>query len=119
VLPRIFAGMMMMPLLGFFASIASILGGAIISSMTLDIPFFTFVTRIQEVVPIHDVWVGLIKAPVFGIIIGISGCYHGMQVKSNAEEVGKRTTQAVVAAIFMVIVLDAFFAVFFSEVGWG
>jgi phospholipid/cholesterol/gamma-HCH transport system permease protein len=65
------------------------------------------------------VWVGLIKAPVFGIIIGISGCYHGMQVKSNAEEVGKRTTQAVVAAIFMVIVLDAFFAVFFSEVGWG
>ncbi len=119
VLPRIFAGMLMMPLLGFFAANCAILGGALISTLTMDIPFFTFITRIQEVVPIHDVWVGLIKAPVFGLIIGISGCYHGMQVKANAEEVGQRTTQAVVAAIFMVIVLDSFFAVFFSQVGWG
>ena len=119
VLPRVLAAMLMMPLLGFYASVLAIIGGAFISMMTLEIPFFTFLLRIQEVVPLHDVWVGLVKAPVFGLIIAVSGCYHGMQVKGSAEEVGLRTTQAVVAAIFMVIVLDAFFAVFFTEVGWG
>jgi hypothetical protein len=60
------------------------------------------------VVPLHDVWVGLVKAPVFGLIVAVAGCYQGMQVKANAEEVGTRTTAAVVMAIFMVIVLDAF-----------
>ena len=119
VIPRLLAAMLMMPLLGFFASLCAIVGGAVISAFQIDIPFFTFLTRIQEVVPLHDFWVGMIKAPVFGMIIAIAGCYNGMQVKSNSEEVGLRTTMAVVAGIFMVIVLDAFFAVFFSEVGWG
>ena len=59
-----------------------------------------------------------IKAPVFALIVAVAGCYQGMQVKSNAEEVGLRTTQSVVTAIFTVIVLDAFFAIFFTEVGW-
>ena len=81
-------------------------------------PFFTFLLRVQEVVPTHDVWVGLIKAPFFGVIIALAGCYQGMQVEANAEEVGLRTTMAVVQAIFMVIVLDAFFAVFFQQIGW-
>jgi phospholipid/cholesterol/gamma-HCH transport system permease protein len=119
VIPRMLAAVIMMPLLGFYAALAAIVGGAFISAFTLDIPFFTFLLRIQEVVPIKDVWVGLIKAPFFGLIIAMSGCYQGMQVKANAEEVGLRTTLAVVQAIFMVIVLDAFFAVFFDKVGWG
>ena len=119
VLPRIIAAVIMMPLLGFYAALMAIVGGATISAFTLGIPFMTFLTRIQEVVPIHDVWVGLVKAPFFGLIIAMTGCYQGMQVKANAEEVGLKTTMAVVQAIFMVIVLDAFFAVFFSEVGWG
>ena len=119
VIPRILAAVVMMPLLGFYAALAAIVGGAFISSFTLDIPFMTFLLRVQEVVPIHDVWVGLVKAPFFGLIIALAGCYQGMQVKANAEEVGLRTTMAVVQAIFMVIVLDAFFAVFFTEVGWG
>jgi phospholipid/cholesterol/gamma-HCH transport system permease protein len=119
VVPRVLAAMIMLPLLGFFASVCAIIGGAVISTIQIDIPFFTFLTRIQEVVPLHDFWVGMIKAPVFGLIIAIAGCYNGMQVKSNSEEVGRRTTMAVVAGIFMVIVLDAFFAIFFSEVGWG
>ena len=118
VIPRVLAAMLMMPLLGLYASLVSIVGGAFISAIVLEIPFFTFLARIQEVVPTHDIWVGMIKAPVFGFIIAVAGCYNGMQVKGNSEEVGRRTTQAVVAAIFMVIVLDAFFAVFFSEVGW-
>ena len=119
VLPRILAAVLMMPLLGFFASLLAVMGGAFISRFSLGIPFLSFLLRIQEVVPITDVWVGLIKAPVFGLIIGIAGCYQGMQVEGNSEQVGLRTTQAVVLAIFMVIVLDAFFAVFFSSVGWG
>jgi phospholipid/cholesterol/gamma-HCH transport system permease protein len=118
VVPRVLATMLMMPLLGFYSAVIAIIGGAVTSTYALGIPFLTFISRIQEVVPIHDVWVGVSKAPVFGLIIAISGCYHGMQVKGDAEEVGRRTTQAVVAAIFMVIVLDAFFAVFFTEVGW-
>jgi phospholipid/cholesterol/gamma-HCH transport system permease protein len=119
VIPRILASVVMMPLLGFYAAIAAIVGGAFISAFTLGIPFMTFLMRVQEVVPLHDVWVGLVKAPFFGLIVAMSGCYQGMQVKANAEEVGLRTTMAVVQAIFMVIVLDAFFAVFFTEVGWG
>jgi len=119
VIPRVLSAVLMMPLLGFYAAILAIIGGGFISQLTLGIPFITFLLRIQEVVPIKDLWVCLIKAPFFGLIIGLAGCYQGMQVKANAEEVGMRTTMAVVQAIFMVIVLDAFFAVFFTKLGWG
>lgn len=119
VLPRILAAVIMMPLLGFFASVVTIIGGAVIGDVMLGIPFWTFLARIQEVVPMYDFYVGMVKAPVFGLIIALAGCYQGMQVKGSAEEVGLRTTQAVVQAIFMVFVLDAFFAVFFTEVGWA
>jgi phospholipid/cholesterol/gamma-HCH transport system permease protein len=119
VIPRILAAIIMMPLLGFYSAGVGIIGGAVIGDLTLGIPFWTFLSRIQEVVPLHDLWVGLVKAPVFGLIVALAGCYHGMQVKGNSEQVGLRTTMAVVSAIFAVIVLDAFFAVFFTEVGWG
>ena len=119
VIPRVLAAVFMMPLLGFYASVMAIIGGAVIGDVMLGIPFLTFLARVQEVVPTFDFWVGMIKAPVFGLIIALSGCYQGMQVSGNAEEVGLRTTMAVVQAIFMVIVLDAFFAVFFTEIGWG
>ena len=119
VIPRILAATFMMVLLGFYASAMAIVGGAVVGDLTLGIPFWTFLARIQEVVPEHDLWVGLIKAPVFGLIVALAGCYNGLQVRGNSEEVGRRTTMAVVSAIFAVIVLDAFFAVFFTEVGWG
>ena len=119
VIPRIMAAVLMMPLLGFFAAAIAVIGGAFIADLTLGIPFLTFLARIKEVVPLYDLWVGLIKAPVFGLIVALAGCYQGMQVKGNSEEVGLRTTMAVVQAIFMVIVLDAFFAVFFDKIGWG
>ncbi len=119
VIPRIMACVFMMILLGFYSMVMAIIGGAFVGDVMLGIPFLTFLTRIQEVVPITDLWVGLLKAPVFGLIVALAGCYHGMQVKGNSEEVGLRTTMAVVSAIFAVIVLDAFFAVFFTKVGWG
>ncbi len=118
VIPRILAAVLMMPLLGFFASVVAIIGGAVIGDVMLGIPFLTFLARVQEVVPVTDFWVGMVKAPMFGLIVAMAGCYQGMQVKGNAEEVGLRTTAAVVQAIFMVIVLDAFFAVFFERIGW-
>jgi phospholipid/cholesterol/gamma-HCH transport system permease protein len=118
VLPRVFATVLMMPLLGFYAAIVAIIGGGIFCWVSLDIPPVTFIQRTREVVPLTDLWQLLIKAPVFGLIISLAGCYQGMQVKSDAEEVGLRTTTAVVQAIFLVIVLDAFFAVFFTEIGW-
>ena len=118
VLPRVMAAVFMMPLLGLFSALIAIIGGATISAFTLDIPFFNFLARVQEVVPIIDLGVGMIKGPVFGLIVALTGCYQGMQVSGSSEEVGLRTTQAVVQAISAVIVLDAFFAVFFSEVGW-
>jgi phospholipid/cholesterol/gamma-HCH transport system permease protein len=118
VLPRVFATVMMMPLLGFYAAIVSVIGGAVFCWIGLDIPPVTFVQRLREVVPETDLWQLLIKAPVFGLIIAMAGCYQGMQVEGSAEEVGLRTTTAVVQGIFLVIVLDAFFAVFFTGIGW-
>ena len=118
VLPRVAAAVLMLPLLGFYSAVIAVIGGAVISKVTLDIPFFSFLSRVQEVVPMYDLWVGLLKGPVFGLIVAVTGCFQGMQVRGNSEEVGRRTTRAVVEAIFAVIVLDAFFAVFFSEIGW-
>jgi phospholipid/cholesterol/gamma-HCH transport system permease protein len=118
VLPRTIAAIVLMPLLGFYASLISIIGGGLLCWWQLEIPPVTYVARLREVVPITDLYVGLIKAPVFGAIIAVAGCFQGMQVEGDAEQVGTRTTAAVVQAIFLVIVLDAFFAVFFERIGW-
>ncbi|MES2987542.1 MAG: ABC transporter permease [Pseudomonadota bacterium] len=118
VLPRTIAVVLMMPLLAFYSSLIGIIGGGLLCWAALGIPPVTFIMKIREVVPMTDLWICLIKAPVFGAIIAISGCFQGMQVEGDAEQVGHRTTTAVVQAIFLVIVIDAFFAVFFSEIGW-
>jgi phospholipid/cholesterol/gamma-HCH transport system permease protein len=118
VIPRMLASIIMMPLLAFWAMIMSLLGGGIFVWLVLEIPPLTYIQRLQEVIPITDLWIGLIKAPVFGFIIALTGCFQGMMVQGNSEEVGLRTTNAVVQSIFMVIVLDAVFAVFFSSIGW-
>ena len=119
VIPRLIAMALMMVLLGFFGSVCAIVGGALFAWVSLGITPAAFAARMQETVPITDVWIGLIKAPVFGIIIAVTGCFQGMQVEGNAEAVGNRTTEAVVQAIFTVIVADAFFAVFFTAINFG
>jgi phospholipid/cholesterol/gamma-HCH transport system permease protein len=118
VIPRIIAAVIMMPLLAFWSMLMSLIGGGIFVWLDLGIPPLTYIQRLQEVIPVTDLWVGLIKAPVFGFIIALAGCFQGMLVKGNSEEVGLRTTNAVVQSIFLVIVIDAVFAVFFSSVGW-
>jgi phospholipid/cholesterol/gamma-HCH transport system permease protein len=118
VIPRLIATVIMMPLLAFWAMLMALIGGGIFVWLSLGIPPLTYIQRLQEVIPITDLWIGIIKAPVFGFIIALAGCFQGMLVESNSEEVGQRTTTAVVQSIFLVIVLDSVFAVFFSSVGW-
>ena len=118
VFPRVAAAVLMMPLLSVYAAMIALVGGGLFCWFSLDIPPITFVTRVREVVPLTDYLQTLLKAPVFGLIIGVAGCFQGMQVEGNAEAVGLRTTAAVVQSIFLVIVLDAFFAVFFAAIGW-
>jgi phospholipid/cholesterol/gamma-HCH transport system permease protein len=118
VLPRIMAAVTMMPLLAFWAMLLSLIGGGVFVWLSLGIPPVTYIQLLQQTIPLTDLWVGLIKAPVFGFIIALAGCFQGMLVQGNSEEVGSRTTTAVVQSIFLVIVLDAVFAVFFSNIGW-
>lgn len=118
VIPRIIAAVLMMPLLAFWSMLLTLIGGGVFVWLSLGIPPLTYIQRLQEVIPLTDLWVGLIKAPVFGFIIALAGCFQGMLVQGDSEEVGSRTTTAVVQSIFLVIVLDAVFAVFFSNIGW-
>lgn len=118
VIPRLIAAVFMMPLLAFWAMLTALIGGGLFVWLDLDTPPLTYIQRLNDVIPNTDLWIGLIKAPVFGFIIALAGCFQGMQVRGTSEEVGERTTLAVVQSIFLVIVLDAVFAVFFSSIGW-
>ncbi|HEX5238540.1 MAG TPA: ABC transporter permease [Sphingomicrobium sp.] len=118
VIPRIISTVVMMPLLAFWSMLLALIGGGVFVWFSLEIPPITYIQHLHEVIPKTDLWVGLIKAPVFGFIIALAGCFQGMLVQGNSEEVGSRTTTAVVQSIFLVIVLDAVFAVFFSFIGW-
>jgi phospholipid/cholesterol/gamma-HCH transport system permease protein len=118
VVPRMFATVIMLTFLGFFSGIMALVGGMLFCWIGLEIPPATFVQRVRDVLPMTDLLICLIKAPVYGMLIAVSGCYQGMQVNANAEEVGLRTTAAVVQSIFLVMAFDAFFAIFFTSIGW-
>ncbi|MCE0505339.1 MlaE family lipid ABC transporter permease subunit [Roseivivax sp. GX 12232] len=115
--PRILALILMLPILGLVANVMGLLGGGIMSLLVLDISPAMFLTRLSEGTDIANVLIGLSKAPVFAVIIGVVGCNAGMRVGSNAESLGRQTSKAVVQAIFAVIVADAIFSIFFAELG--
>jgi phospholipid/cholesterol/gamma-HCH transport system permease protein len=117
VIPRVLALVIMLPLLAFYASMMAMLGGMVFGYLSLDISVDTFLLRLREAATMDDFWVGMIKAPVFGLIVAVVGCFEGMQVEGSAQSVGERTTMSVVQSIFLVIVADAFFAVFFTYIG--
>lgn len=117
VLPRIWALVIVLPLLTFFANVMGLLGGAIMATSTLDVTFFQFARQLSSAVTMWTFWIGLIKAPIFGFIIGLVGCYEGMRVSGSAESVGRMTTRSVVESIFLVIVLDAMFSILFASIG--
>ena len=116
--PRILALVLMLPLLGLIANVAGLFGGALMAWIELGISPAMFRVRLVEGVSVTHAAVGLVKAPVFAIIIGVIGCHSGMQVQSNAESLGRMTSASVVAAIFAVILADALFSIFFAQVGW-
>jgi len=117
VIPRVLALMVMLPLLTFIADIFGLLGGLTVGAYGLDIPPQQYLGRMQDTMELRHFWTGLVKAPVFALVISLIGCLEGLQVEGTAQSVGERTTSSVVQAISLVIVLDAFFAIWFMEVG--
>jgi len=116
VLPRVLALVIFLPILGFLANLSGLLGGALMSWYQLGVSPGAFRTRLLDVDVSHFV-VGMVKAPFFAVIIGVIGCFQGMRVEGNAESLGRLTSRSVVQAIFMVIVADATFSIFFAAVG--
>lgn len=117
ILPRALALVITLPILGLIADIAGLVGGALMSWIELGISPSMFRYRLISDTSVDHVIVGLSKAPVFAIIIGIIGCHAGMKVGKDAESLGAQTSTAVVNAIFAVIVADALFSIFFAEIG--
>ena len=117
VLPRLLALAITLPLLVFFANTMALVGGAVMVILGLDLSFEQFVEQLSNAVQLNTLAVGLIKAPVFAVLIGLVSCYEGLKVSGSAESVGRHTTQSVVKSIFLVIVFDAAFSIFFSRIG--
>jgi phospholipid/cholesterol/gamma-HCH transport system permease protein len=115
--PRILALLLMLPILGLIANLSGLIGGGLMAWIDLGISPGMFQTRLVENTGVWHLLVGMIKAPFFALIIGIVGCHAGMQVGSNAESLGQKTSSSVVTAIFAVIVTDAIFSIFFAQVG--
>lgn len=115
VLPRIKALVLTMPLLSFLATMAGLLGGLAVCTITLDISPDMYFQRLNTELSPRHFWIGLSKAPIFAVVIGIIGCLEGFKVKNNAQSVGEHTTSSVVQSISLVILLDALAAMFYME----
>jgi phospholipid/cholesterol/gamma-HCH transport system permease protein len=118
VLPRVVALVIAMPILTFLGSMAALVGGGLVAWFYGGMSPEIFVVKLREAVSIHDFLIGMIKAPVMALVIGIIACMEGMRVQGSAESLGMKTTTSVVKSIFMVIVLDGLFAMFFASIGW-
>ena len=117
IIPRILGLVIALPMLTIFADVAGIAGGALIAVGTMGISGLQFIERVAFSTDLTDFYVGLSKAPVFALLIAVVGTLRGMQVMSSAEELGIKTTTAVVQSIFMIIVADALFATLFTRLG--
>jgi phospholipid/cholesterol/gamma-HCH transport system permease protein len=118
VVPRTLALLLTLPMLGVVAAIMGLLGGMIMCWSVLDISPVAFAVRLNEAVRVNNFLVGLIKAPFFALAIATIGCFQGFEVEGSAESVGQLTTTAVVESIFVVIVLDAAFSIFFATINY-
>jgi phospholipid/cholesterol/gamma-HCH transport system permease protein len=116
ILPRILALVIGLPLLTFLASVAALAGGGVTAWLYGDISPDVFLSRLRGAIAFNTFLVGLIKAPFMALVIGIIASIEGMAVQGSAESLGRHVTSSVVKAIFMVIVLDGFFAIFFAAI---
>ncbi len=115
VVPRVLGFVIALPLLTIIADLVGLTGGALLCRFLLDMPLTQYINRVNEAISPTTFWVGLIKAPVFALLIALAGCYRGMQVRGSARELGHKVTVAVVQAIFLVILADALFAILFMK----
>lgn len=118
VIPRLLALLVALPMLTFVAMMSGIFGGMLVAQATLDISSTMFLSVLQQNIGLHHFWVGMAKAPFFAFIIVMISCLEGFKVSGSAQSVGEHTTASVVQSIFMVIVIDAIFAVVCMEMGW-
>jgi phospholipid/cholesterol/gamma-HCH transport system permease protein len=117
ILPRIVALILALPILSFIGSMAALYGGGLVAQFYGDMSPAIFIARLHDAVSVTSFKVGIIKAPFMALAIGIVACSEGLRVKGSAESLGKQTTTSVVKSIFLVIVLDGLFAVFFASIG--
>jgi phospholipid/cholesterol/gamma-HCH transport system permease protein len=117
ILPRIVALVIALPILAFLGSMAALYGGGLIAWLYGGMSPAIFIARLHEAVSITHFEVGMIKAPFMALVIGLIACSEGLKVKGSAESLGRQTTTSVVKSIFLVIVLDGLFAVFFASIG--
>jgi phospholipid/cholesterol/gamma-HCH transport system permease protein len=116
VVPRVIGLIIALPCLTVIADAMGLAGGGLLSLVQLHIPPAQFTIRMREALSSTTFWAGMVKAPVFALLIGMVGAYRGMQVRDSARELGRLTTMAVVQSIFLVILADAFFAVLFEQI---
>ncbi len=117
ILPRIIALICALPILSFIGSMAALYGGGLVAQLYGGMDPAIYIARLHEAVSVTSFKVGIIKAPFMALAIGIVACSEGLRVKGSAESLGKQTTTSVVKSIFLVIVLDGLFAVFFASIG--
>jgi len=117
VLPRLIALIVVLPLLTFLADVVGLFGGAVISSALLDISLPQYIEQVRQIATWKDFFVGMVKAPVFAFVIALVGCMHGLKVSGSSESVGKETTISVVQSIFLILMLDGLFSIYFQKVG--
>jgi phospholipid/cholesterol/gamma-HCH transport system permease protein len=117
ILPRILALIIGVPILTFMGSLAALYGGGLVCWLYGGIDPDIFLQRLKEAITLDHFKVGLIKAPFMALVIGVVACVEGLAVKGSAESLGLQTTASVVESIFLVIVLDGLFAIFFASIG--
>jgi len=117
ILPRVLALIITLPILSFIGSMAALYGGGLISQFYGGMAPSIFIARLHEAISVAHFEVGILKAPFMALVIGIVACSEGLRVKGSAESLGRQTTTSVVKSIFLVIVLDGLFAVFFASIG--
>ena len=113
-IPRVAALIVTLPILTFFADVMGLLGGGVMYVTLANETFAQYVGRLNDVVTATQFWVGMVKAPVFAILIALVGCFEGLRVTGSAESVGQMTTRSVVEGIFLVIIFDALFSILFA-----
>lgn len=114
VLPKVVALVVTLPLLALFADVMGLAGGGVVAALGYGVPLSDYVARIPQVVGLKTLVLGLVKAPVFAVVIALVGCMQGLRVEGSAAAVGRATTVSVVQSIFLVIVIDAAFSVLYN-----